>query len=159
VVVRSNMVVSRWDGSTVTLVVSIYTSQHPTDREWDQYLEICRALETQVGGNIEEKGGALVITDGAAPSTRQREQLNEFLRGRHCRAAIVTSSFFARSITTALSWFNRDVKAFAPNRYEQALRHVRVAPADETSLWKELVRLAAGLPGHETLASIRPAAA
>jgi hypothetical protein len=153
------MVVGRWDGPSLSLVLSLYTSQHPTDREWSQYLDACRDVETRVGGNLEERGGALVITDGSAPSTKQREQLNEFLRGRHCRAAIVTNSFFARGVTTALSWFNRNVRSFAPNRYEQGLRHLRVAPADDAAIWRELVRMSAELPGHETLAAIRPAAA
>ena len=62
------------------LVVTAHSSEVPTDEAWEGYLQLCRK---KMG---EERFGALAVTAGGAPTTKQRADLRELLRGlRHSR--------------------------------------------------------------------------
>ena len=56
------------------------------------------------------------------------------------RAGIVTSSRIALGIVTAIRWLNRDIKAFPPTRWSEALSFVGVDTPEQRSQIMEWMR-------------------
>src|ERR1700759_3207208 len=55
----------------------------------------------------------LVCTDGGGASAMQRKGLIDAFSGRDVPTAIVTDVRMLRGVITALSWFNKNIRAFA----------------------------------------------
>ena len=89
------------------LFIVVYGTADPTDEEWRGYLEL-------VEHHGVERTMQLICTDGGEPTSTQRRHLNEVLRGRTVPVAVVSGSARVRGTVTALSWFNRKIKAFSP---------------------------------------------
>jgi len=101
------------------------TKEPHDEKEWQQYVEFVRTrLEAGV------KPRALVVTDGAGPTSAQREQLSKVLEphAKVSRAAVLTESRLGRGIVTALSWFVPGFRAFAPRDMDRALDYLEVPP-------------------------------
>ena len=75
----------------------------------------------------------LICTDGGEPSASQRRVLNELLEGRTVPVAVVSSSVRVRGTVTALSWFNRKIRAFPPTALREAVAYLEI-PASRTDL-------------------------
>src|SRR5689334_16636186 len=89
------------------VIVALHNDSPPTADEWSQYTKAVKSMDVT-------KVRPIAFSDGGGPDFKQRKQLNEVLGGHAGRAALVTSSALARSVVTALSWFNPLVKAFTP---------------------------------------------
>jgi hypothetical protein len=116
------------------LFIVVYGAQDPTDAEWDAYL----SLAEQHGL---DQTAQLICTDGGKPTPAQHRKLNERLGGRPVPVAVVSTSPRVRATVTALSWFNRRIKAFHPTALVEALEHLEI-PASRTDLIvREIERL------------------
>lgn len=107
------------------LVVSRESFESPSDEEWDDFLRLLRSR----GDNF-SKLRILVVTDGGGPNAPQRKLLEETLKGRPVRVAIVTDSAKSRFIASAVSLFNRDHKGFAKGEIQSAYKHLGLTPAE-----------------------------
>jgi hypothetical protein len=92
------------------LIVSVHSAEAPTDEDWSAYLQLCRRKMAR------ERLGALAVTAGGGPNSKQRAALQELLRGGPVPGAVVTDSPVVRGIVTALGWFNPAIRGFAFNR-------------------------------------------
>ena len=120
------------------LFIVVYGAHDPTDAEWDAYL----SLAEQHGL---DQTAQLICTVGGEPTATQRRKLNERLGGRPVPVAVVSGSPRVRATVTALSWFNRRIKAFQPTALAEALEHLEI-PASRTELVaREIRRLRASL--------------
>jgi hypothetical protein len=140
------MVHGVWRGS-VAVLVALNNRDHPTQPEWDAYCQTSR--EILAAGH--EQVRALAISDGGGPTSRQRAQTAEVVDGRPVRWALISSSRFARSIGTALSWIIGGFKAFAPHEVLQALRYLDVR-GDEIAGLLGLVQILDAQMGLTTIA-------
>jgi hypothetical protein len=108
------------------LFIVVYGTADPTDDEWKGYLDL-----------VERHGVTrtmqLICTDGGEPSSAQRRLLNDLLGGRTVPVAVVSGSTRVRGTVTALSWFNRKIKAFPPADLRDALAYLEI-PASRTDL-------------------------
>lgn len=101
-------------GRTAILLVG---SRTPDDQEWD---EVCTIMRK----NVHDR--ALVVTDGGGPSARQRQLLIDAAAGRKVPTSVMTDSVVVRGITTAMSWFVPEVRAFPPSQLQAALDYLRI---------------------------------
>jgi hypothetical protein len=118
--------VDRW-------VVVVHGDAPPSDEDWDGYVDFLR--EAIVGRR------GLVITDGAGPNGRQREQLVALPQVTAAPFAVVTPSAVARGIVTALGWLGQSIKAFSPARIDDALQHLEVPPELRPWMLKQIASL------------------
>lgn len=118
------------------VVIALHTSSAPTDEEWTEYTRAVKAMDIT-------KVKPLAFSDGGGPDSKQRKQLNDVLASRPGRAALVTSSTLARSVVTALSWFNPLVKAFAPDEVAQAFDYLQL-DSSEVQAVRGAIRMLAG---------------
>jgi hypothetical protein len=120
------------------LFIVVYGAADPTDDEWAGYLEL-------VERHGIERTMQLICTDGGEPSSVQRRRLNELLAGRTVPVAVVSGSARVRGTVTALSWFNRKIKAFPPSGLREAIAYLEI-PATRTELIeREIIKLRAEL--------------
>jgi len=102
-----------------SVIVALHNTSPPTEEEWAQY---CQAVKSIDLANLR----AIAFSDGGGPDSKQRKALNDVLGGRPSHGALVTSSTVARSVVTALSWFNPLVKAFAPDETARAFEYLKL---------------------------------
>jgi hypothetical protein len=100
------------------LLIAMYGENSPTDADWFKYIEGIASMGDEVW--------VLAFSSGGGPTLQQRRQLEDVLGERTGRAAIITPSGNARAIVAAIRWFNRDIKAFAPNDWEAALEFMHI---------------------------------
>ena len=116
------------------LFIVVYGTADPSDEEWRGYIEL--VLHHGIDRTMQ-----LIYTDGGEPTSTQRRHLNEVLRGRTVPVAVVSASTRVRGTVTALSWFNRKIKAFPPAGLRDALAYLEI-PASRTDLIeREIARL------------------
>lgn len=104
----------------VLLVVHAKTDIDPG--EW-------RTFCTLAGKARKARGSlrTLVISEGgAAPNAAQRAFYKEEVGSTDNRVAVLTDSVAARTVLTAMSWFNSEMKPFAPTDVPGALRYLEV---------------------------------
>lgn len=111
------------------IMVTIHTAYAPSDADWKAYLNA-------LGSKDVESVRSIVFTDGGAPSSKQRKELNELLGGRQVRGIVVSNSMAVRGVVTALSWFNPKIKAFAPDEFRQGLRYLEINSTEEAAVWE-----------------------
>ncbi len=114
------------------LFLVAYGTADPTDEEWDAYLDL-------VKHDGIERTMQLIYTDGGEPSAPQRQVLNELLRGRSVPVAVVSGSIRVRATVTALSWFNRKIRAFPPSALRDAIAYLEI-PISRTDLIEHELR-------------------
>jgi hypothetical protein len=116
------------------LFIVVYGTTNPTDEEWRDYL----ALVERHGI---DRTMQLIATDGGGPTSVQRRILNEILAGRAVPVAVVSGNARIRGTVTALSWFNRSIRAFPPSGLRDAIAYLEI-PASRTDLiMREMARL------------------
>src|SRR5262245_13316590 len=108
------------------LFIVVYGTHDPSDAEWDAYL----ALVKQHGI---ERTMQLIVTDGSGPNLTQQRRLTDLLDGRPVPVAVVSGSARIRVMVTALSWFNRKIKAFQPAGLHDAIDYLEI-PASRAEL-------------------------
>ncbi len=116
----SAMVSSVFRGSMIVHVV-LHGRSFPTDDEWEAFV-------AERGDLLSADGAArlrgLVISDGGAPTSRQRTMYRERSGRVSVAVAQVTQSRLALGIAVAMSWVNPSLKSFAPRDFPRALRHI-----------------------------------
>jgi hypothetical protein len=116
------------------LFLVVYGVTNPTDEEWRSYLD-------RVERDGIERSMQLVHTDGGGPTIAQRGELNERLGGLQVPVAVVTGSARVLLTVTALSWFNRRIRAFPLSGLGDAIAYLEI-PASRTDLIRrEIARL------------------
>ena len=128
------------------VLIAVHSSKAPSDVEWDAYF-------TEVVKHDPTKIKTLNFTDGGAPNGAQRKQVNDFLKGRTSRCAVVTASPFVRGVVTALSWLNAEINAYPPDDVDSALEHLAVR-TEELALVRREIQLLRKRMGQEDLRSI-----
>lgn len=123
------------------LVVVSIGKAGPTNAEWDLYLNALRKLTSL------DDMRTLVLTDGGGPDSVQRKTLIDFMKGKPTLTCMVSGNPIVRGLTTALSWFNPQIKSFAPDRVDEALHYLNVPPESSSMVWHEIKRLREQLDG------------
>jgi hypothetical protein len=117
-----------------------YGTASPSETEWANYL-------AEIERHGPERIAQLIVTNGGEPTPDQRRRLDDVIAGHVVPVAVVSPSAFQRGIVTALSWFNRRSKAFAPSELREAIAWLEI-PATRTELIeREIIRLRAELAG------------
>lgn len=111
--------------------VTVHGPLNPTNLEWQQFLR--DAVRSGTGTHWRN----LVVSYGGRPDGEQRKQLGEMLRGRGAPTAILTASPVVRAAVSAISFFNRSLKAFAFNDLDGAAAYLELT-ADEREKAREL---------------------
>ncbi len=100
------------------LMLAVFGEDSPDDKEWKVYMKVMEKLQ------IEDR--ILILSAGGGPGLMQRRELEQLTRGHKGRVAVVTVSRAARGIVTALSWFDRNIKAFDPKQVTEAFKFLDV---------------------------------
>jgi hypothetical protein len=125
--------------------IAVNSADDPSDEEWQAYTSAVIA-KLDRGYDI-ARMRTLVVSDGGGPNAAQRKIVNTSLAGRPTRVALVSSSVAIRSITTALGWFNSQIKSFSPGDVTSAFRFLDIPESDYAWIWSEVQSLATELPG------------
>lgn len=104
------------------VLVLVHAEQDPSDDEWMEYV-----LEIKRQGTLLLP--QVVFTAGGRPNSVQRKMLTDVLAGRGMKVAVLSVSTMVRGVVTAISWFNRDIRAFDPSELHRALDYLGVPPA------------------------------
>lgn len=116
------------------LFLVAYGTRDPTNVEWDAYLDL-------VDRHGVTRTQQLIYTDGGEPNAHQRRELNELLKGRQVPVAVVSTSVRIRGTVTALSWFNRKIKAFPPSAMKDALAYLEIPEMRRDMIEQEMRKL------------------
>jgi hypothetical protein len=116
------------------LFLVVYGTANPTDEEWGEYLE--RTKRHGVDRTMQ-----LIFTDGGEPSAPQRRKLNELLGGHPVPVAVVSGSVRVRGTVTALSWFNRRVRAFPTSAWRDAIAYLEIPASRADLIEREMQKL------------------
>lgn len=133
---RRNKVQDFVSTSRGEIMVVIHTSDPPNDAEWREYID--GVLSTDL-----HSLRSVVITDGGAPNSAQRKALNEALNGAEVPGIVVTPSALVRGVVTALSWFNKKIKAYAPEDFDRACTYLELSGPEIEVVWETIDRLRA----------------
>jgi len=120
------------------LFLLVLRTEEPTDEEWTTYLGVVEAHGI-------DRTQQLIVTEGGVPTRTQRRYLSERLARRNVPVAVITGNTAVRSIVTAMSWFNRKIRAFPPSGFRDAIAYLQI-PASRTELIeREMAKLKAEL--------------
>jgi hypothetical protein len=102
-----------------TMLVVVHDATHPSDSDWQIYLDAIRA-------NRDVIVAQLIVTDGGSPNASQRRASLEFARDRPVPVtAVISGSVLVRGVVSALSWFMKDrIRAFARDEFDEACEFV-----------------------------------
>ena len=128
------------------LMILVHTVRPPSDAEWEAYFAQASKQDPKLLKN-------LVFTDGGAPSSVQRKQVNDWLAGQPTRACVITASALARGAVKALSWFNPQLTAMAPQQLDAAFQYLGVREDEKARVRTEIKLLRVRL-GNDALKSI-----
>jgi hypothetical protein len=116
------------------LAIAVYGAQNPTDEEIEESLKVFTTLNPA-------RVRSLIISAGGSPSPLQRKLLLDALGGGEHLSAVLSDATKVRGAVTALSWFNKKIKAFARAKMAEALAHLSVPPAQFDAVQREVKRL------------------
>jgi hypothetical protein len=104
----------------------LHTDKDPPDDLWRRAMgETEEALQraASLGGEVK----ALVVSDGGAPTLRQRSRLTQIYDYRPYKLSVVTtvmSNPVKRGIAMAMRWFNPSLSMYQPQEMTAALAHL-----------------------------------
>ncbi|MET0591799.1 MAG: hypothetical protein ABW133_03810 [Polyangiaceae bacterium] len=117
------------------------------DDDWDEYLNAVEAAP-----NIK---AFLISADNYGPNARQRAKLQSHRTVYPHPKAVVTTSMAVRGIVTATSWLGTNIRAFSPDRIDEAFDYLRT-PADlRPSLLECLALMKTRLAGGDAIEQFR----
>src|SRR5580700_663486 len=122
------------------LFLVVFGASNPTDDEWVDYLDVTRQHGI-------DRTTQLIFTDGGGPTSTQRKYLNDLLAGRTVPVAVISASATIRGVVTALSWFNRRIKAFPPSGLADALAYLEIPATRAELIAREMNKLRLTLGG------------
>lgn len=124
-------------------VLLVHSEEAPTDREWDAYIDF-------VNAQLPDRIRILVVSNGGTPSAPQRNQIKDVATqfpDKTIPTAVITTSVLARGAVTAINWFFKNVRAFAPMEIAEALKFLEIPPEAEAPVQQALAELQAKLSG------------
>ncbi len=127
------------------LLLVVHANASPDAGEWRRFCEIAGELR-----NARGELRALVVTEGGAPNATQRTLYNEQVGAKNVRVAVLTDSAAARAVLTAMSWFNREMRAFAKGDLAGSLAFLRVQEPRELGATLAELRRELGLERRPT---------
>lgn len=107
------------------LLVVVHSDEAPNGLEWSQYCDLARRRHHDRGGLRTLIIAARTV---AGPNASQRTEYNNTVPAQGTRVAVLCNSIAARAATTALSWFNPDMRAFGGDSIDEALAHLEAKP-------------------------------
>jgi len=113
----------------------LHTAQDPPDEVWNRAMvetELALRRAASLGGELK----CLVVSDGGAPTLRQRTRLTQTFDYRPYKLSIVTtvmSNPVKRGVATAMRWFNPALSMYQPHEMHEA-----VAGLDLLEHWEEI---------------------
>lgn len=133
------------------LLVVAHTKDAPGDT-WNSFV---RDLSAHAATQWQGVGPRfLVFSDGGGPDAIQRKALLDAVpQIRSARGAVLSSSTFIRGITTAVSWFAKGFRVFAPADLPAALAWLELEKAEESTISAIVARLRRQL-GDERMRSM-----
>ena len=124
------------------LFIVAYGTEDPTDDEWVTYLQ-------DVERHGIDRTMQLISTEGGGPTSTQRRYLNELLAGRSVPVAVMSGSAAIRGVVTALSWFNRKIRAFPPTGLRDTITYLEIPRSRADMIERELTKLRLSLGRDE----------
>ncbi|HET7538994.1 MAG TPA: hypothetical protein VFK05_03955 [Polyangiaceae bacterium] len=86
------------------LTVVVHGPENPSNLEWQ------RMLTDETARGFPEDGRTLIVSHGGGPDGQQRELLGQQILRKPSPTCIMTKSALVRAITSALLFFNRNMK-------------------------------------------------
>ncbi len=130
----ANMI-SRFQGD---LAMCLHNASAPSKAEWDEWMDGCGRIPAN-------RVRVLVFTDGGGPSNAvYRKRWLEYCGANDPPIAVVNNNALTRGIITALGWFKRGIKPFAPINVRDAFHYVHLDDPDSQEAMRAAER-AAGL--------------
>lgn len=115
------------------LFIVVYADE-VADDEWDAYMDL-------VAKHGIDRTMQLIFTDGTVPTAAQRRDLQGRLAGRNVPVAVVSSSTPVRTVVTAMSWFNRRIRAFSPTALREAIAYLGIPVSRLELIERETAKL------------------
>jgi hypothetical protein len=122
-----------------TLCVFVATDAPYGNHEWALYMDGLRKL-------VKIPLRTIVLTDGGSPNPVQRKEMADLFKGVAPPTCVVSSSPLVRGMTTALGWFNPNIKSVSPENLKDAFVYLGIPAAQEERVRLEIRRLRAELP-------------
>lgn len=116
------------------ILIAVHGEQNPRQDEWDAYLTLCEEQADDIRST-------LVVSAGGGPNSGQRSALNDLFDGKSPAVAVCTDSRATRGIVTAISWFNRSIRAFRRTSVSEALRYLEIDEALVPMVREQVIRL------------------
>lgn len=108
----------------------------PSNEDFDPYLQfLTQHLKPGV------KARCIVYERFEGITATQRKLMRDVIDPYTPVVAVITSSTIGRGIVTALSWFNKNFKAFSPEDRLAAFRHVGLQDSMAEEVWKVIQNL------------------
>ena len=112
------------------VIVVLHTQEQIPAAGWAEYIRM-----TTEHGKRQPAGKpcrGMVLTDGAAPNSKQRAEFAALMATFNPRplGAVITESTLVRGAVTAIGWVMDVPRAFAPAKFDAALTHLQI-PRDE----------------------------
>ena len=89
--------------------LALHSSARPSDSEWGNYIEDCRALVAPVENSWVEIV-SICFSDGGRPNLLQRKEIYEMITATPPRCLLVTENRLVLGVSTILSWRYRNKK-------------------------------------------------
>ncbi len=117
------------------LTVLVHGAENPSNLEWQ------RMLTDEAARGLVDNGRTLIVSYGGGPDGPQRELLGRQIMRGPTPTCIMTKSALVRAITSALLFFNRNMKIVGLEDRDRAYDFLHLAPAERdaaTRLRREL---------------------
>lgn len=136
----------------VSLVMWLHTAENPPPDEWERGIQ--EIMSHRVASKIPASAMRhLVVSDGGAPSAKQRGQLVQVWEGTPGKIAVVTTVLtnpIKRGVATAITWLNPLSRFYEPRGFRDAVSYLDLEHRID-AIWREYGRLASELPATVTL--------
>ena len=112
-------------------------NQHTaTDEEWNQWLAFVAQSRARWASDLR----ILILSAGGTPTPKQRSMVHALMpkSGNGVLTAVVTSSFFGRTVVSAMSLFNRNVQAFSIRLARDAFNYLGIPSTRHMELMTRL---------------------
>jgi hypothetical protein len=141
------------------LMIWLHTARSPTREVWDEKINLLRAQKARRGGDM-TTFRSLVVSDGAHPSARERNEIFGEIFGqgpyRFAAVSVDLDKAVLRGVATVIQWLMPGFRAYKPAEIAIALAHLELTDHAD-AIFAELARLQEQLPANRTLQLARAA--
>jgi hypothetical protein len=118
------------------IFIALHTKTPPSDAEW---APMCASIANT--STLAPNAGGLVFTDGGAPSTAQRKQLNDAMNGRDLPIAVMSHALIPRFVNASISLFIKSIRSYSPEEFPQAIEYLQITQEERQTLTPILLEL------------------